>query len=121
MKKQTIPHLLLALLVLPTLLLTACFPTPETPEEDRQPTATYQMTATIESLSDPFSVNVTDSVYAEGIYWLVTDENTAYLAPDGAPIDRADLAVGDTVLITYNGQVMLSYPPQVFALSVQKK
>ena len=121
MKKQILSHLFLALLVLPTLLLTACFPSPDTSEDENHPTATYQMTATIESLDSPFSVNVIDAEYAEGIYWLVTDGKTVYLASDGSPTDRTALSVGDTVLITYNGQVMLSYPPQVFALTVQKK
>ena len=118
MKKRILFPIILALFALPALLLTACFPTTDGVENG---VPTYQMTAVIESLDSPFSVNVIDAEYAEGIYWLVTDENTVYLDSNGAPIERASLAVGDTVVITYNGQVMLSYPPQVFALTVQKK
>ena len=118
MKKRILFPIILALLALPALLLTACFPTTDGALNGGP---TYQMTAVIESLDSPFSVNVIDAEYAEGIYWLVTDGKTVYLASDGSPTDRTALSVGDTGLITYNGQVMLSYPPQVFALTVQKK
>ncbi len=82
---------------------------------------TYQMTAVVENLSNPFSVNVIEAEYAEGIYWLVTDANTIYLDSEGNTIKPSDIKAGDTIVITYNGQVMMSYPPQVFAIKIVKK
>lgn len=99
-------------------LVTSCFPEADT-EEYNGPT--YLLTATIENLENPFSVNVIEGEYAEGIYWLVTDHTTIYLDRDGNPIQKSDLAIGDTVSITYNGQVMLSYPAQIFARKIVLK
>ncbi len=108
-------NLLFFLCLLP-LLLTSCFPTPE---EETGPS--FQMIAIVENLSEPFSVNVIEAEYAEGIYWLVTDNDTIYLDAKGNTIRKSDISVGDTIEITYNGQVMLSYPPQVSARKIVKK
>ena len=110
--KKTIRALLLSALL--PMLLTSCFPSGEA-------TGGYTMLATVESIEEPFSVNVIEAEYAEGIYWLVTDKSTVYLDSDGSTIDKSHLAPGDTVEITYNGQVMLSYPAQIFAIRIQKK
>ena len=113
MKMKKIPLFLLC--VLP-LLFTACFPTPE-----KESGPTFRMIAIVENLSEPFSVNVIEAEYAEGNYWLVTSGDTIYLDAEGNPIQKSDIAVGDTIEITYNGQIMLSYPPQVAALKIVKK
>ena len=113
MKIKRIPLLLLCLF---PLFLASCFPAPE---EETGPS--FQMIAIVENLSEPFSVNVIEAEYAESIYWLVTDNSTIYLDAKGNTIQKSDISVGDTIEITYNGQIMLSYPPQVFARKIVKK
>ncbi len=61
---------------------------------------------------------VIESDYAFGIYWVRTGENTQFSYSDGSAATIDDIAAGDTVQISYNGQVMMSYPPQIVALSI---
>jgi hypothetical protein len=73
------------------------------------------MHAIIRAIDERLEVEVTSSEYTSGIHWVITHDSTAYYAADGSAITRADLQVGDEVEILYNGQVMLSYPPQIVA------
>ena len=77
-----------------------------------------KMTATITALGEKIEVNVIESDYASGIYWVITSNETAYLDAKGKEITRNDLQVGDTVEILYSGQVMMSLPPQIVALKI---
>ena len=82
----------------------------------------FTMTATITAIGDRIEVNVTEGPYgAEGPYWVIAGDKTAYFDESGNKIKRGALAVGDTVEITYGGQVMMSYPPQVVASAIRKK
>ena len=80
----------------------------------------FSMKAEVTSLGEKIEVNVTEAEYASGIYWIITSENTEFLDKSGKKISKEDIKVGDTVYITYNGQIMMSYPPQVAALSIKK-
>ena len=73
------------------------------------------MRAIIKAIDERLEVEVTSSEYTSGIHWVITHDSTAYYAADGSTITRADLKVGAEVEILYNGQVMLSYPPQIVA------
>ena len=79
----------------------------------------FAMQAVIQRIDDKIEVDVTEAEYADGIYWIVTSDSTAYYNDGGKAIKRSDLAVGDKVEIRYNGQVMMSYPPQVVATSIK--
>lgn len=81
---------------------------------------TFKMIATVESVGAKIEVNVTEAEYAFGIYWVITTDTTEFLDENGGQITRADIKVGDTVEIRYNGQVMMSYPPQIVALRIIK-
>lgn len=61
---------------------------------------------------------VIESDYAFGIYWVRTGENTQFSYYDGSAATIDDISAGDTVEISYNGQVMMSYPPQIVALRI---
>ena len=119
MKKYT--HLFLALLCLP--LLFAC--TPDLSDitlPTNADTTEFKMKATITAIGSTIEVNVTEGPYgAEGPYHVHTPEDTRYLGRSGEPIKRGELSVGDAVEITYSGQVMLSYPPQIVAFAIAVK
>lgn len=68
---------------------------------------------------DRLEVEVIESDYAFGIY-IVHTSNAAFINAEGEAISPSDIQVGDTVEITYSGQVMMSYPPQIVALKVKK-
>ena len=94
------------LLILPSLLTTGC--------KRANSDESVKMTARVTAIGDRIEVEVLESEYTSGPHWVITDSSTVY-ERDGRKIARADISVGDTVEIYYNGQVMLSFPPQIVA------
>ena len=88
--------------------------------EDDNMTDGFEMKAVVTALGEKIEVNVTEAEYATGPFWIITSSNTDFFDRNGEKISKADIKVGDTLVIAYNGQVMMSYPPQVSAISVKK-
>ena len=109
--------ILLSLLLLLPLLLLSCDEA-ETPEEEPPANTGVQMTAKILAMGDKIEVEVLESPYADGVYHVITSDATTYLNKDGQTIAKSDLALGDTVIISYSGQVMMSIPPQIVATKI---
>ena len=91
---------------------------PPTGEEELYQGETYVLKATVNSVTDILEVEVIESDYAFGVYWVLISENTRYENSSGATIGLSDIHPGDTIEITYGGQVMMSYPPQIVAQKV---
>ena len=81
----------------------------------------FSMLARVENLDNPFQVEVIEAEYASGPYWLVTSSDTVYEDKEGNRIAKSNLKIGDTVRVYYNGQVMMSFPPQVVARRIVKQ
>ena len=79
----------------------------------------FKMKATVTALGEKLEVDVTEAEYAEGTYWIIVSDTTEILNGEGKKIIRDEISVGDEITITYNGQVMMSLPPQVAALKIQ--
>ena len=80
-----------------------------------------KMTAIIKNLDGKFEVEIIEGEYGiSGPCWINTSNETVYADEDNNIIKKSDLKIGDLIEITYNGQVMLSYPPQVVAHKIQK-
>ena len=110
--------LLCALLALP--LLFAC----NAPDEAATTTGNtdYSMTATVSELGDQLLVDVSESASNMiGPYLINTDKGTVYRDAEGNAIARDDIKVGDTIVIYFSGQVMMSYPAQVYAAKIVLK
>ena len=108
---------LLSLLLLSTLLLfPACHkePTEEPPAEDE-----VAVTATVVKIEEKIEVNVTESPVSTGPYLVIISDTSVLKNKKGKSITKDDLAVGDVVRITYSGQIMMSIPPQIVALTLQ--
>ncbi|MBR2025204.1 MAG: hypothetical protein IKA02_05300, partial [Clostridia bacterium] len=60
--------------------------------------------------NDRIEVEVIESDYAFGIYWILTSNTTKYYNDNGSIINRQNIKIGDAVEISYSGQTMLSYP-----------
>ena len=69
--------------------------------------------------NDRIVVEIIESDYAFGVYHILTFDTTKYYNKNGSQITRQGIMVGDTVEITYSGQTMLSYPPQVVAYQIR--
>ena len=82
----------------------------------------FILKANVNSTEEPgrIEVEVIESDYAFGVYWVLTNSSTEFCDFDGTKISSADIKSGDTVKITYGGQVMMSYPPQIVASQIQK-
>ena len=81
----------------------------------------FVMKATVTGIGDRIEINVYEAEYAEGIYWLVTDENTELIDSKGERISLSGLDIGDKITVEYSGQIMMSYPPQVYAIKIKKQ
>ena len=61
------------------------------------------------------TAEIIDSDIAFGDYIVLVNSGTTYEHQDGSAASFSDIKVGDTILIHFSGQVMLSYPPQIAA------
>lgn len=78
------------------------------------------MTAEIKSVSDRIEVEVIDGEYeVSGIFWVIVADFTEIYGANGSEILPSDLKAGDKIQINYNGQVMMSYPPQIVAHEIK--
>lgn len=78
----------------------------------------FKMKATVTELSEKLMVEVTEAEYAEGPFWIIISESTEIVDSNGKKISRDEIKVDDEIEIIYNGQVMMSFPPQVAALKI---
>ena len=78
------------------------------------------MTAQVKEVGEKIEVEVIESPYTSGVHLVITSNLTEYMDSEGNKIARSDIESGDTLKITYSGQVMLSYPPQIVALKIVK-
>ena len=79
----------------------------------------FSMIATVIAIDEWLEVDVISALYGNtGRFWVRVSENTSFFDQSGESISLSEIKVGDTVEITYSGQVMMSYPPQIIALSI---
>lgn len=107
----------IASVLLALALVTSCYLTEEEKNMDG-----VKMTAIIKNIGDKIEVEVIEGQYGvSGIYWVNVSGDTVYTDTNNVRLPASALKVGDTVEITYGGQVMMSYPPQIVALKIQIK
>ena len=118
MKKRFI---LLALLAL-ALFLWGCETKGENQNQSDLPASaqpsTVTMEATVIEVGERLLVEVTRSEYTSGPHIVLINDGTVMEDANGNAIFSDSLRVGDELTILYSGQVMLSYPPQIVALSI---
>ena len=82
----------------------------------------FVMTATVVSTDELLEVDVVSAPHGNtGRFWVRVSENTSFTSSSGESISLSDVQVGDIIEITYSGQVMMSYPPQIIAISITVK
>ena len=81
-----------------------------------------KMTAIVKSIGDKIEVEVIEGEYgASGIFWVNYSAETVFVDANDVVVSVSDIEIGDTVIITYGGQVAMSYPPQISAKRIQIK
>ena len=89
-------------------------------DTSNEPKAEFVLKAIVKKIeNDRIEVEVIESDYAFGIYHVLT-ASTKYYNANGSQITRQNIKVGDTIEITYSGQTMLSYPPQIVGYSIRQ-
>ena len=78
----------------------------------------FTMRGVVLGISDKIEIDVTEGEYAEGIYHIIYS-SAVFLNAKGERVSVSDLSVGDKIEVTYGGQVMMSYPPQVAATVIR--
>lgn len=79
----------------------------------------FVLKATVNAVYDDYiEVEIVDSDYAFGVYWVRTGVQTVYLNNNGGIVSRSDVKAGQTLNIVYSGQTMMSLPPQIVAWSI---
>ena len=79
----------------------------------------FILTGIVKANNDRLEIEVINSDYAFGLYWVLTHSETEFMSKNGDTATKNDICVGDTVEISYGGQTMLSYPPQIVASRVK--
>ena len=104
-----------------TLLVTGCGPLDGILGKGNVQTEEFVLKAVVKSITDSgqIEVEVIESDYAFGIYYVHT-RDAVFLDKDGRKISVSDIRAGDRIEITYGGQVMMSYPPQIVACKIKK-
>ncbi len=78
----------------------------------------FTMRATVKAVREKIEVDVTEAEYASGIYEIIISDVTEIYNKEGEAVDRSAITEGAELLIVYNGQTMLSLPPQVVARKI---
>ena len=79
----------------------------------------FVLKAIVTTVDEKIEVEVIESDYAFGTYLVITGEQTEFLDVNGNKIDKTNLVSGNVIEITYGGQVMMSFPPQIVANKIQ--
>ena len=88
-------------------------------EGENMQAPTFKMRAVVTIVGEHIEVEVIESDYAFGVYWVLTSDSTEYIGKNGKKIKRTEIKAGDTIEISYGGQVMMSYPPQISAREIR--
>ena len=78
----------------------------------------FEMTAKVKELGEKILVEVIEDKYNSGDFLVIYSDETEIFNSQGEACAYSDISVGDTLKIHYSGQVMMSYPPQIYARSI---
>ncbi len=105
------------IIFLALVLLTFCSCENEKNGEDSStlPPSEYTLVGTVTAKSTRIELNADETEIMSGPYSVIINDQTEFCYANGASATLDSVEIGDRVEITYNGQVMLSYPAQIVA------
>ena len=113
--KQSLKYLIFILIVA---VFASSFVACDKDSTEPDTSSDFSMKATLLSVGEKLEVDVIEAEYASGIYHVITSDSTEIYGKSGEKISRSSLISGEVITITYSGQVMMSYPPQIVAKSI---
>lgn len=93
--------------------------TTENPPMEDGPRDGFFLKGKVLAIDEHIEVEVIESDYAYGVYWVLVSDATVYEDASGESVSKDAITVGDTVEIAYGGQVMMSYPPKIVAARIR--
>lgn len=63
-------------------------------------------------------MEIIDSDIAFGTYHVLVGVTTTFFHMDDSAASRDEIKVGDIIEVAFSGQVMMSYPPQIYAQKI---
>ena len=82
------------------------------------PSDSFIMKCRVIEVGEVIEAEVIEAEYASGIYWIIFSEETEVRGAFGERLSVSDIKAGDTVTVSYGGQVMMSYPPRISAIKI---
>ncbi len=92
--------------------------TDDSQSENQPPNNSAIITGTVTNVNSRIEMIADETEITSGPYSVIINENTDFYFADGSAANFADVESGQKVEITFNGQVMLSYPAQIVAHKV---
>ena len=78
----------------------------------------YTLVGTVTAKNTRIELYADETEIMSGPYSVIINDQTEFCYANGASATLDSVEIGDRVEITYNGQVMLSYPAQIVAQRV---
>lgn len=78
----------------------------------------FKMKAKILAVNSHIEVEILKDEYNSGLLWVNYSKETKIVNSEGKSITLENLKEGDEIEIVYSGQVMMSYPGQIYAQKI---
>ncbi len=109
----------LMLIILSAFLLISC--EYNNTDDDSIPDGGAKMAGVVTDVGDRIAILVTDEIYNNEPMHVLVNDKTAFFDSDGNKSTKDSVKVGDKIVVTYSGQVMMSYPGQISAIKIEIK
>ena len=88
--------------------------------EEKNAKGEYVFKGEVTSVSEKkyIVIEIIDSEIAFGTYHVLIGDTTLFFHADDSTAERDDIKVGDIIEVAFSGQVMMSYPPQIYAQKI---
>ncbi len=78
----------------------------------------FVMTALVTDIHTQIEVEIMNDQYNGGVMWVNFSDETKIVNGKGEKLSIDDIKKGDEIEIVYSGQVMMSYPGQIYAQKI---
>ncbi len=78
----------------------------------------FVMTALVTDVHTQIEVEILSDQYNSGVMWVNFSDETKIVNAKGEKLSIANIKKGDKLEIVYSGQVMMSYPGQIYAQKI---
>ena len=109
----------LLLIILSSFLLISC--DVNNTDDQSIPSGGAKMAGVVTDIGDRIAILVTDEVYKDQPMHILINDKTTFFDSNENKTTKESIKVGDSIVVTYSGQVMMSYPGQISAIKIEIK